>query len=228
MNYRMAKLAYESCGRKIYNATAGGKLEIFPRVSYDSVFRYQLPESYVDTSPSSSPDTVEDSPLKESLLFLPNHGLVNIDTQMIQLGLDNRVKEVRLRSLKTNSILNKINVDIENQKIDIAELLKFNGVEKQFLLDVLPEGADWVSLGKFVRQRNLLFGTPIYRIVGGLRCRALHPKDGCIAAVFRADKDRILLNLFTTSQSVESQNNGHRLIAPMNIGSLNVIGYNQG
>lgn len=228
MNYRMAKLAYESCGRKIYNATAGGKLEIFPRVSYDSVFRYQLPESYVDTSPSSSPDTVEESPLKESLVFLPNHGLVNIDTQMIQLGLDNRVKEVRLRSLKTNSILNKIDVDIENQKIDIAELLKINGVGKQFLLDVLPEGADWVSLGKFVRQRNLLFGTPIYRIVGGLRCRSFHPKDGCIAAVFRADKDRILLNLFTTSQSVESQNNGQRLIAPMNIGSLNVIGYNQG
>lgn len=38
MNYRMAKLAYESTGRKIYNATVGGSLEIFDRVNYNSLF----------------------------------------------------------------------------------------------------------------------------------------------------------------------------------------------
>ncbi len=38
-NYKMAKLIYESSGRKIYNATIGGKLEIFDRVDYYSIFK---------------------------------------------------------------------------------------------------------------------------------------------------------------------------------------------
>lgn len=228
MNYRMAKLAYESSGRKIYNATAGGKLEIFPRVNYDTVFRYQLPESYVDTSPPANSGAVENNLLNDSLVFLPNHGLISIDAQMIQFGLDNRVKAVRLRSLKTNSILNKIEVNIEDQKVYTAELFEFNGAGRQFLLDVLPEGADWISLGKLVHHKNLFFGKQTYRIAGGLRCRFLYPKDGYLAAVFRAGSDRILLNLLTTSQPVEFPNNGHRLIAPIDIGSLNVIGYNRG
>lgn len=37
-NYKMAKLAYESVGRKISNATVGGSLEIFDRVNYSSLF----------------------------------------------------------------------------------------------------------------------------------------------------------------------------------------------
>jgi hypothetical protein len=37
-NYRMAKVVYESVGRKIYNATVGGSLEIFDRVDFESVF----------------------------------------------------------------------------------------------------------------------------------------------------------------------------------------------
>jgi hypothetical protein len=36
-NYRMAKLAYESVGRRIYNATIGGSLEIFDRVDYSAL-----------------------------------------------------------------------------------------------------------------------------------------------------------------------------------------------
>jgi hypothetical protein len=39
MNYKMAKLVYECAGRKIYNATVGGKLEVFERVNYDGLFR---------------------------------------------------------------------------------------------------------------------------------------------------------------------------------------------
>lgn len=39
-NYRQAKLAYEAVGRKIYNATIGGKLEIFDRVDYESLLRH--------------------------------------------------------------------------------------------------------------------------------------------------------------------------------------------
>jgi hypothetical protein len=38
MNYRMAKLAYECAGRRIFNATKGGHLEEFERVDYDSLF----------------------------------------------------------------------------------------------------------------------------------------------------------------------------------------------
>ncbi|EHU4928650.1 DUF115 domain-containing protein [Vibrio vulnificus] len=37
-SYKMMKLVYEMNGRKIYNATAGGKLEIFERVDFNSVF----------------------------------------------------------------------------------------------------------------------------------------------------------------------------------------------
>lgn len=39
MNYHQAKISYESVGRKIYNATAGGKLEIFDRVDYENLLR---------------------------------------------------------------------------------------------------------------------------------------------------------------------------------------------
>lgn len=38
MNYKMANLVYECGGRKIYNATVGGKLELFQRVDYKSLF----------------------------------------------------------------------------------------------------------------------------------------------------------------------------------------------
>ncbi|MCP5398809.1 MAG: DUF115 domain-containing protein [Sphingomonas sp.] len=39
MSYRQAKLSYEAVGRRIYNATIGGKLEIFPRVDYEALLR---------------------------------------------------------------------------------------------------------------------------------------------------------------------------------------------
>jgi hypothetical protein len=37
-SYRLAKLMYELDGRSIFNATPGGKLEIFDRVDFDSLF----------------------------------------------------------------------------------------------------------------------------------------------------------------------------------------------
>ncbi len=37
-NYQLAKLIYEADGRRIVNATAGGKLELFDRVPYDELF----------------------------------------------------------------------------------------------------------------------------------------------------------------------------------------------
>ena len=36
--YKRAKQAFESDGRRIYNATVGGKLEVFERVDYQSLF----------------------------------------------------------------------------------------------------------------------------------------------------------------------------------------------
>jgi len=53
MNYRMAKIAFESVGRKIYNATIGGKLEIFDRVTYESLFFKEEPASK-ERNPSGS------------------------------------------------------------------------------------------------------------------------------------------------------------------------------
>lgn len=37
-SYRKAKEVFEESGRKIYNATVGGKLEVFDRVEYESLF----------------------------------------------------------------------------------------------------------------------------------------------------------------------------------------------
>lgn len=36
--YHLARNAYEAAGRSIINATVGGKLEVFPRVAYNSLF----------------------------------------------------------------------------------------------------------------------------------------------------------------------------------------------
>lgn len=38
MAYRKANVEFDRAGRKIYNATAGGKLEVFERVAFDSIF----------------------------------------------------------------------------------------------------------------------------------------------------------------------------------------------
>jgi hypothetical protein len=37
--YRMARKAYESDGRQVLDATVGGKLQVFPKVGYDSLFQ---------------------------------------------------------------------------------------------------------------------------------------------------------------------------------------------
>jgi len=36
--YRKTKKIFEIDGRKIFNATKGGKLEVFERVDYDDIF----------------------------------------------------------------------------------------------------------------------------------------------------------------------------------------------
>ena len=36
--YRLARQAYEADGRQVLDATVGGKLAIFPKVPYDSLF----------------------------------------------------------------------------------------------------------------------------------------------------------------------------------------------
>jgi hypothetical protein len=37
-SYRMARQAYERAGRQVLDATVGGKLTIFPKVDYTSLF----------------------------------------------------------------------------------------------------------------------------------------------------------------------------------------------
>jgi len=38
IGYRMARQAYEKAGRRVLDATVGGKLDIFEKVNYDSLF----------------------------------------------------------------------------------------------------------------------------------------------------------------------------------------------
>jgi hypothetical protein len=38
LNYQLARRVFERNGRKIFNATHGGKLEIFERADYDALF----------------------------------------------------------------------------------------------------------------------------------------------------------------------------------------------
>jgi hypothetical protein len=59
--YRRAKEVFEASGRKIYNATAGGKLEIFPRVDYDTIFTEQKGMVTVsDNKPSIAEKSLSD------------------------------------------------------------------------------------------------------------------------------------------------------------------------
>ena len=39
MAYRMAREAFERAGRRVVDATIGGRLQVFPKVDYDSLFR---------------------------------------------------------------------------------------------------------------------------------------------------------------------------------------------
>ncbi|NPD15517.1 DUF115 domain-containing protein [Xinfangfangia sp. D13-10-4-6] len=42
LNYRQAKLSFEAVGRRIYNTTVGGQLEVFDRVDYEALLRDPL------------------------------------------------------------------------------------------------------------------------------------------------------------------------------------------
>ena len=38
VGYHMAKYHYEKAGRKVVDATVGGKLQVFPKVDYNTLF----------------------------------------------------------------------------------------------------------------------------------------------------------------------------------------------
>ncbi|MCV6639574.1 6-hydroxymethylpterin diphosphokinase MptE-like protein [Candidatus Albibeggiatoa sp. nov. NOAA] len=75
LNYKMAKLVYESVGRRIYNATIGGQLEIFERVDYDKLLEKQtLARSYelddivaLDISNIQSLEVIRKNTLKKDI-----------------------------------------------------------------------------------------------------------------------------------------------------------------
>lgn len=66
MNYKMAKLVFECAGRKIFNATIGGKLEVFERVNYEGLFRgfgqHFAPQALDLTRPPEPSDKLAASP----------------------------------------------------------------------------------------------------------------------------------------------------------------------
>ena len=47
MNYRQAKISYEAVGRRIYNSTIGGRLEIFERADFAALFDDERPQQNV-------------------------------------------------------------------------------------------------------------------------------------------------------------------------------------
>lgn len=70
ISYRQAKLVYEAVGRKIYNATIGGHLELFDRVDYDGLFDPAAPKRAIMTDPlpaAGSNTYTPRSPLKARL-----------------------------------------------------------------------------------------------------------------------------------------------------------------
>jgi hypothetical protein len=107
-NYRMADLAFTSVGRKIYNATIGGKLEIFDRVDYEGLLRdpstgqkrqvaVEPPvtalgsllrqqgrvDTALDSTPQTGVETFTLSTLAAHLLLDPADGLSHLSNQKI-------------------------------------------------------------------------------------------------------------------------------------------------
>ncbi len=64
--YERAKEAFEQSGRKIYNATAGGKLEVFERVDYDRLFDHSNHKKIdIETVANMpAPRNLQESPLR--------------------------------------------------------------------------------------------------------------------------------------------------------------------
>ncbi|TDI99034.1 MAG: glycosyltransferase, partial [Deltaproteobacteria bacterium] len=54
--YQRARQAFEADGRGIFNASRGGRLEVFPRVSYDSLFQPPRKAKLVFPEPPLGPD----------------------------------------------------------------------------------------------------------------------------------------------------------------------------
>lgn len=73
MNYREAKVVYEAVGRKIYNSTIGGKLEIFERSDFNALFSDQGSRTRPDAAMTTFPegDIVFDADADASHLVLP-------------------------------------------------------------------------------------------------------------------------------------------------------------
>ena len=61
-NYKQAKLSYEVVGRKIYNATIGGKLEIFERSNYAELFTGKAMSGKVPPTTPQRVKTVAEEP----------------------------------------------------------------------------------------------------------------------------------------------------------------------
>lgn len=69
-NYHQAKLSFESVGRRIYNATVGGKLEIFDRVEYTSLFDGNPIVTLAQSTTAAAPTDARDTARKPFLELL--------------------------------------------------------------------------------------------------------------------------------------------------------------
>lgn len=224
MNYKQAKLAYESSGRKIYNATHGGKLDVFPRVDYNTIFDYNLSSSYSESlnQDLSTPDELHSH---ESLYFHPEHGLITTTSKILSFGFTRRVRRARILSYRNNTLLNELDIDLVEQSVEIESLLKSSATTTKFLLEIKYEGDSWVSLGGFSYGTRFLLGQSKLKFHAFLKCRSLIDEKSHFSALFRNMKNRISLKLFTKGRVFKPQGNQAHLISPLQLDSCSIIGF---
>jgi hypothetical protein len=230
MNYKQAKLSFESCGRQIINATHGGNLELFPRVNYNSVFQYDLGDTYLCQNSkikvltdSERIDTVKKA--KDLILLNTNLGLIKLDERHIEFGLTDLVKKVRLRSIKKNEATRLRNVNLISQKVEISDLLESGCKTTSFLVDIKLENRDWINLGLLNKTKRWFSNNSQYEISDSSACVSSKFSEDRIVCLFKNGKKREIVELLTDRESESGKARNYERISPIKVGHAKVIGF---
>lgn len=230
MNYRQAKLCFESCGRKIFNATYGGKLDVFSRVDYNSVFQYDLGPNYLTRGTDNSALSKDESSefeinAKDSFFLIPKFGLIRMEENSMKFGFVEYIKKIRLRSTRTNASLKELNIDIINQRVEFNDLLDFGSEGSPYLIDVKPESGDWLNLGQFVNSTRWFRDSVQYKISSSFSCISSKFVDDQFFCLFQNGYKREMAKLLIDRCLTEEEDKDYELISPINLGNVKVIGY---
>jgi hypothetical protein len=230
MNYKQAKLSFESCGRTIMNATHGGKLDVFPRIDYNSVFQYDPGSHFLAGSAeygvlSGEERTSFTKKTKDSILFVPKYGLIKMEADSMEFGFLECVKKIRLRSVKTNNILKELDISIITQRVGFEDLLDFGREKSPYLIDVNPEGGDWTNLGLFTNRPSWFRDRRKNRISSSFDCVSSKVVDDQFVCLFQNERNREMIKIFTERSLTREQGKEYELISPISLGNLKIVGY---